>query len=411
MASSPLQPGSSKDKRQTGPRPTALWWVLGALLVLAIGQAFFLTPGGKQIPYSEFKSLVRSGQVAEVAVGDTHIRGVLKKNDDEGTGQLLHHAHRRSQAGRRPRAVGREVQRRAGQPLAARDSRLGRADPPADRPVDVLLPPHRRRRGRRHVVRPQQGQDLLRRRRQGQLPGRRGRGRGGAGAARDRRVPEDAEEVHDPRRQDSQGRAAGGPAGHRQDAAGPRRRRRGEGAVLQPARARSSSRCSSAWAPPGCAICSPRPKPRRPASSSSTSWTRWARCACRARWAATKSASRRSTSCSPRWTASMPRKAIIIMAATNRPEVLDPALMRPGRFDRQVLVDKPDINGREAVLRIHVRQREAGAGSGPDQGCGAHGRVCRRRPREPRQRGGAAGGATRQAVGGRWRTSTKPSTA
>ena len=49
------------------------------------------------------------------------------------------------------------------------------------------------------------------------------------------------------------------------------------------------------------------------------------------------------------------RKAIIIMAATNRPEVLDPALLRPGRFDRQVLVDKPDIRGREAVLRIHTR--------------------------------------------------------
>jgi cell division protease FtsH len=50
-----------------------------------------------------------------------------------------------------------------------------------------------------------------------------------------------------------------------------------------------------------------------------------------------------------------PRKAIIIMGATNRPEVLDPALLRPGRFDRQVLVDKPDIKGREEVLRIHVR--------------------------------------------------------
>jgi cell division protease FtsH len=51
-----------------------------------------------------------------------------------------------------------------------------------------------------------------------------------------------------------------------------------------------------------------------------------------------------------------PRKAIIIMAATNRPEVLDPALLRPGRFDRQVLVDKPDVRGREAILKIHVRQ-------------------------------------------------------
>ena len=50
------------------------------------------------------------------------------------------------------------------------------------------------------------------------------------------------------------------------------------------------------------------------------------------------------------------RKAIIIMAATNRPEVLDSALLRPGRFDRQVLVDKPDIRGREDVLRIHCRQ-------------------------------------------------------
>jgi cell division protease FtsH len=50
-----------------------------------------------------------------------------------------------------------------------------------------------------------------------------------------------------------------------------------------------------------------------------------------------------------------PRKAIIIMGATNRPEVLDPALLRPGRFDRQVLVDKPDVRGREEILRIHVK--------------------------------------------------------
>ncbi len=47
------------------------------------------------------------------------------------------------------------------------------------------------------------------------------------------------------------------------------------------------------------------------------------------------------------------QKGIIIMAATNRPEVLDPALLRSGRFDRQVLIDKPDVNGREAILRIH----------------------------------------------------------
>jgi cell division protease FtsH len=49
------------------------------------------------------------------------------------------------------------------------------------------------------------------------------------------------------------------------------------------------------------------------------------------------------------------RKGVIIMGATNRPEVLDPALLRPGRFDRQVLVDKPDVKGREQILRIHSR--------------------------------------------------------
>jgi cell division protease FtsH len=46
---------------------------------------------------------------------------------------------------------------------------------------------------------------------------------------------------------------------------------------------------------------------------------------------------------------------LIILAATNRPDVLDPALLRPGRFDRQVLVDRPDLNGREEILRIHSK--------------------------------------------------------
>ena len=49
------------------------------------------------------------------------------------------------------------------------------------------------------------------------------------------------------------------------------------------------------------------------------------------------------------------RKGVIIMGATNRPEVLDPALLRPGRFDRQVLVDKPDVKGRDDILRIHSK--------------------------------------------------------
>jgi cell division protease FtsH len=51
-----------------------------------------------------------------------------------------------------------------------------------------------------------------------------------------------------------------------------------------------------------------------------------------------------------------PNKGVIIMAATNRPEILDPALLRPGRFDRQVLVDRPDIKGREKILQLHAKR-------------------------------------------------------
>ncbi len=51
---------------------------------------------------------------------------------------------------------------------------------------------------------------------------------------------------------------------------------------------------------------------------------------------------------------------VIIMGATNRPDVLDPALLRPGRFDRQVLVDKPDMKGREAIFKVHTKNLELG---------------------------------------------------
>ena len=46
---------------------------------------------------------------------------------------------------------------------------------------------------------------------------------------------------------------------------------------------------------------------------------------------------------------------VIIIAATNRPDILDPALLRPGRFDRRVTLDRPDVKGREAILRVHVK--------------------------------------------------------
>ena len=50
-------------------------------------------------------------------------------------------------------------------------------------------------------------------------------------------------------------------------------------------------------------------------------------------------------------------EGVIMMAATNRPDILDPALLRPGRFDRQIVVDVPDVKGREAILKVHSAKK------------------------------------------------------
>ena len=58
-------------------------------------------------------------------------------------------------------------------------------------------------------------------------------------------------------------------------------------------------------------------------------------------------------------------EGVILIAATNRPDVLDPALLRPGRFDRQVMVPNPDVNGREKILRVHMRKVPLGSDVDP----------------------------------------------
>ena len=57
-----------------------------------------------------------------------------------------------------------------------------------------------------------------------------------------------------------------------------------------------------------------------------------------------------------------PNEGVIIMAASNRPDILDPALLRPGRFDRRITVMRPDINGREAILKVHARNKPLDSG-------------------------------------------------
>ena len=91
-------------------------------------------------------------------------------------------------------------------------------------------------------------------------------------------------------------------------------------------------------------------------------------------------------------------EGIIIIAATNRPDVLDPALLRPGRFDRQIVVPNPDISGREKILKVHMRKMPGCAGRRSQDDRARHARLLGRRSRQPRQRGGAAGRTPQQAA-------------
>ena len=188
--------------------------------------------------------------------------------------------------------------------------------------------------------------DVRRRRRR-----RRGQGRGEG----DRRFPPRAGAVLRDRRTHSERRAARRTARDRQDAARAFDCRRGARCRSCSPADRISSRCMPASARSASASCSRTRAVIRRASSSSTSSTRSAAAAAATR-SATKSASRRSTSCSSKWTASRPNQGIVVVAATNRPDILDPALLRPGRFDRQVTVGAPDLKGREQILQIHARK-------------------------------------------------------
>src|SRR5450432_2410099 len=81
MATSRPAPPNPRDRRgssRLSRQPSSLWYGLALLLILGMAQAYYMTPPGRSIPYSEFKTLVKNGEVAEISIGDQAIRGTLK---------------------------------------------------------------------------------------------------------------------------------------------------------------------------------------------------------------------------------------------------------------------------------------------------------------------------------------------
>ena len=78
---------------------------------------------------------------------------------------------------------------------------------------------------------------------------------------------------------------------------------------------------------------------------------------------------------------------VILIAATNRPDILDPALLRPGRFDRQIVVAQPDLAGRKGILKVHAPRQAVRARRRPRHHRPPHPRLHRRRPGQRDQRG------------------------
>ncbi len=353
MASS-SNPSGSRDKRSVTPRPTALWWFLGVLVVLAIGQALFMTPGGRQVPYSEFKALVRSGQVAEVAVGDSHIRGVLKKAEQ---GQQATFSTTRIEDPKLVEDLDQAGVKYSGEVVSRwLPEILGWV-------VPILL-----------LI----GLWTFFFRRIGGAEG------GVMSFARSRAkifseddvkvsfqdvagVDEAAQELREiveflktPRKYTNlggkipKGVLLVGPPGTGKTLLA----RAVAGEAKVPFFSLSGSEFVEMFVGVGAARVRDlfsQAEAKAPCIVFIDELDALGKTRVQSPMGSHEEREQTLNQLLAEMDGFDPRKAIIIMAATNRPEVLDPALMRPGRFDRQVLVDKPDIRGREAVLRIHVR--------------------------------------------------------
>ena len=347
----PLSP-SGGNKRTAPTRPTAIWWVLGALLLLALAQAYLMTPSGRQITYSEFKAFVRGGQVAEVTVGDTTIRGQLKKADGPTTfsttriedPKLIEELdqHGVKYAGEvvsrwLPEVLSWLVpvlllvalwtfffRRIGGAEGGVMSFARSKAKVYAEDDVKVSF------------------QDVA----------------GVDEAAEELR--EIVEFLKNPRKYTSlggkipKGVLLVGPPGTGKTLLA----RAVAGEAKVPFFSLSGSEFVEMFVGVGAARVRDlfaQAEAKAPCIVFIDELDALGKVRVQSPIGSHEEREQTLNQLLAEMDGFDPRKAIIIMGATNRPEVLDPALLRPGRFDRQVLVDKPDVKGREDILRIHVR--------------------------------------------------------
>ncbi len=362
----PLSPRDRKpgDRRTlSSQRPAfSIWYVLGLLLLLALAQAWFLTPAGRQVPYSEFKTLVRNGQVVEATVGDQTINGKLREPQGEGRQRsdlfvttriedpkLVEDldAHQVRYTGETvsrwlPEILGWIIplvlliavwsfffRRIGGAEGGVMSFARSRAKIYADDDVKVSF---------QDVAGVDEAEDELR---------------------------EIVEFLKNPRKYTTlggripKGVLLVGPPGTGKTLLA----RAVAGEAKVPFFSLSGSEFVEMFVGVGAARVRDlfsQAESKSPCIVFIDELDALGKVRVQSPMGSHEEREQTLNQLLAEMDGFDSRKAVIIMGATNRPEVLDPALLRPGRFDRQVLVDKPDIKGREEVLRIHTRQVKVG---------------------------------------------------
>jgi cell division protease FtsH len=344
-----------RGQRQLTPRSSSsLWYGLAFLMVLGLAQMYYLTPGGKTIPYSEFKQLVKNGQVAEVTIGDQVIRGTLKTGDDKGNKQITvtrvedpKLTEELEKAGVKytgevvnrwlPDLLGWVIpllffigiwgfffRRMGGAEGGVMSFARSRAKIYADDEVKVRFS---------DVAGVDEAEDELK---------------------------EIVEFLKNPKKYTNlggripKGVLLVGPPGTGKTLLA----RAVAGEAHVPFFSLSGSEFVEMFVGVGAARIRDlfqQAEAKAPCIVFIDELDALGKVRVQSPIGSHEEREQTLNQLLAEMDGFDSRKGVIIMGATNRPEVLDPALLRPGRFDRQVLVDKPDVKGREEILRIHAK--------------------------------------------------------